>query len=260
VLGDPHVDHGVVPPRRLVPEDVLADHPRREVLPLDQLGEVPLRLLRQGQRGDLDAALRRVLDERAPPTADLQHVVARTQPKRLGGQLHLPGHRVFQRLVLVGEHALGVAAVPGVQEGQEELGVLVVVVRDRPPVVLGPPAHQRGDELRQPRDRVEVLEELAHLQRRHEVTVDVEPALQVGHRDAELVETGQRLGAAAVPYRDGEGRFPGPEEVRRLPGDHRERRPWPGREEALVPALQRADEIMCRHGVNVAPAAPEGSG
>src|SRR5205814_7919921 len=90
--------------------------------------------------------------------------------------------------------------------------------------------------------------------------VDAEPALQVRHRDAELVEGGQRLGAPAVPDGDGEGRLAGPEQVRRLPGDDRERRPRPGREEGLVPALQRADEIRSRHAANLAVAAPPGSG
>ena len=110
---------------------MLADHPRRQLLAADQVVEVALRLLRQRQRRDLDAALAGVLDPRAPAAADLEHVVAGLDADRLERDVHLAGHRVVQRLVVAGEDALGVAAVPLVEEGQEEVGVFVVVVGDR---------------------------------------------------------------------------------------------------------------------------------
>jgi hypothetical protein len=237
---------------------VLAYHGGRQVLPLDQAVEIALRLHRQRGGGDLDALPAGELGERPPAAADFQHMIAGFEPERVGGDLHLAGHRVFQRLVVVGEDALGVAAVPVVQEGQEELGVLVVVVRDGAPVVLRTPAQQRRSEPGDPGDRVDVAEEPAHLERHGQVAVDVQPALQVGHRHAELIQAGQRPGAPTIPDGDGELGRAGAEGVRGGAGRgrHGERDRRTCGEEVTVPALQRRDHLLGGHALNVAARTP----
>jgi hypothetical protein len=86
---------------------------------------------------------------------------------------------------------------------------------------------------------VEVTEEPTHPQRRGQVAVHVQPALQVRHGDAELIQAGQRLGAPAVADGDGERGVAVAEGVRRPA--RRRHREWDGRlggEECLIAPLQ----------------------
>jgi len=158
-------------------------------------------------RSDLDTLLAGVLDEGAPTAADLKHMVARLHADGLDRDVHLAGHRVFDRLVVIGKDTLGVAPVAFVEEGQEELGVFVVMVRDRPPVALLTSADQGRNEIRDPCDRMEVAEERAHLERGGEIAVHVQPTVEIGDGDAELIQAAERLGASSVLDPDGERRI-----------------------------------------------------
>jgi hypothetical protein len=144
--------------------------------------------------------------------------------------------------------------VPAVEEGQEELGFLVVVGGDGAPVVLALPAQQGRREPAEPRDRVEVGEELAHLQRRHHVTVDVEPPFQVRDGDLELVERRECLGAQLLLDGDDERGFGRPEGVGGTgEGLYGEGHRGAGFEVRPVALVQGADEVGGGHGDNVSP-------
>src|SRR5687767_8157780 len=78
----------------------------------------------------MDSLSAAILCERTPTAADIQHPVAGPQAHGIAREIELPGDGILQWLVVTLEDSLRVRPVPAVQEQQEELRILVVVVRD----------------------------------------------------------------------------------------------------------------------------------
>ncbi|MEU4680448.1 hypothetical protein [Micromonospora sp. NPDC023737] len=82
--------------------------------------------------------------------------------------------------------------MPGVEEGQEEVGLLVVVPGDRPLIVAVPPVQQSRKPSAEEGDRMHVGEEPTHGQCGGQITLDVDVPAEVRQGDLELVEGAQR--------------------------------------------------------------------
>ena len=139
-----------------------------------------------------------VLDEGAPAAADVEHPCSRAHADRVERVVELAGDAVLERLVRVLEDALGVGAVPAVEEGQEEVGVVLVVVLDVVVVAADLPAQERADELGGVLHRVPVGEDGAQREQLGEVTFGVEVAVEVGLAGANDVEAAERVEPSPV--------------------------------------------------------------
>ena len=164
-----------------------------QVLLVDDPLDEPARLLGDGQRGDAQPVPAAVLDEGTPAAADVEDPGARAHVDRGQRVVELAGDAVLERLVGVLEHALGVRAVPAVEEGQVEVRVVLVVVRDVVVVAAHLTAQQRAGVPRDVLPRVEVGEDRTQGEQVGQVALGVEVAVEVGLADPDHVEAAQRV-------------------------------------------------------------------
>ena len=106
MLGDAEVHDRIEFLRGAVFEKVLTYDLAGQLLAIDQAVDVALRLFGNGERGDVDAALSRMLGECAPAGADIEHAPAGLNAARLDRCVELPPDAAVERLVVAFEIAV----------------------------------------------------------------------------------------------------------------------------------------------------------
>ena len=146
------------------------------------------RLLRDRNAGAFHAARRGIFEPRAPARTDFEDVVAGLQLQLLEGVVELAHRRDVERLVGALIDALRVAGRFGIEEGEEELGIDVVMRADRLLVRVHLAEQQRLDVAPRLRQQVEILHDAAQLERLEHVAVEIDVAGEIGLGDAPFVE------------------------------------------------------------------------
>src|SRR4029450_7841328 len=109
-------------------EEVLAHYLARQVLMGDQSVDVTLRLLGDSERRDVHSTLTRMLGERSPTGADIEHAPSGLDAARLDRGVEFAADTAIERLVVALEIAMRVAAVHLVQKQEVKIGLGVVML------------------------------------------------------------------------------------------------------------------------------------
>src|SRR6185436_2004039 len=102
----------------------------------DQVVHGPLGGVGDGDRGHAHALLAGELQERPPAAADVEHPLARLNAAGIEGVAELAFHSSLDRLIVILEEAVRIAAQLAVEPEEEELGIDVVVALD--PLLVAP--------------------------------------------------------------------------------------------------------------------------
>jgi len=182
-----------------------------EVHALDATGEReradPLRhkrmlIARERDSVDADPPRAGVLEERPPAAAHVEDLHARLEPEGVERVLELSGLGGREIIVRARVEAVRVGA-RAIQPCEEEVGRTVIVMRDRAPAepaAIDQPA-QPPEQLAQPRGRF-VCEVVRHEDHVLEGSLDVDPLVEIGLGEGQVVAVEERLDRAGVPKPD----------------------------------------------------------
>ena len=188
MLDDAHDDDRVEPLLRLVFQEV----GKKNVEAITEIGELApeiiLRHLGNGDAGEVHARLQRMTGERAPTRADLEHLLAGSELALLDGPVEFALERLRQGLVVAFIHTLAVGGKDGVEEAQEQLGVGVVVRRDRLLVGIDLSKQQRLNEAPGGDEGVAIVEQLPEREGLQHVPFEVNVAAQIGLGNVAFVQ------------------------------------------------------------------------
>ena len=117
-------------------------------------------------------------------------MITRLEPQALEGVGELPQRRRLEGVVVALVNALRVERRGGIEEGEEQVGVEVVMGGDRPAVGMDLAEQERLDEAPCGDKRVRVLHRGAKHEGVQHVALDVDVAGDDGVADAPLVDAG----------------------------------------------------------------------
>ena len=141
----------------------------------------------------MQTVLAAVLDESTPAAADIEDPGTRTDVDGVECIVELAGDAVLEGFVRILEDALRIRAVAAVEEGEVEVGVVLVVVLDVLVVAAHLSTQPRPHELADVLQGVTVGEDRPQVQHLRQVALHVEVSVEEGLAGAHDVEAGEGL-------------------------------------------------------------------